>query len=632
MSKKLQKESLKSSKSTLKNETPSIVPQKPSNNLIYIILLTSFTFLIYSSCLKNDFVNWDDDRNVYENPFVTKLTTKNIKAIFTTDVIGNYNPLPILSFSIENHFFGMDPKVMHFTNILLHLICTILVFFIFKRLILSINLAFIGALLFAIHPLKVESVAWITERKDVLFGCFFLGALLLYIKNLEHYSKSRSVWIFVLFIIGLFAKIQMVALPLSFIAVDYWYNKEMNFKVIIQKWPYFLGSLIFGLLGIYMLQGQGSLETNTNFNLLERLFIGAYSLLVYIVKFVVPYKMLPLYAYSPTLDWMHYISMPIVISLFIGLFILYKKDKRAVIFGFAFFFFNIVFLLQILGAGQGYLADRFTYIAYLGLIFIVCYYLDQYLKNNAASSTLMYSISGIYIILLSFLSYKQIGYWKNSGTLWSRVLEFQNNTSLPYNNRANYLRDLKLYDQALLDYNRAIELKAGHATYNSRARLFFNKNENQKAIDDYNIAINLQPNKAEYYVNRGAAKARLGILDEAIKDFDKGLSIDPTWKVGYLNRSIIYNQAGNFQKALEDIDQYLKFEPNNSDIWYEGGRCLRALNDLNKAITYYSNAIKINPKGLYYLERGKTYKILGQEAQAQSDINKARSLGEPVNF
>ena len=276
MSKKLQKESLKSSKSTLKNETPSIVPQKPSNNLIYIILLTSFTFLIYSSCLKNDFVNWDDDRNVYENPFVTKLTTKNIKAIFTTDVIGNYNPLPILSFAIENHFFGMDPKVMHFTNILLHLICTILVFFIFKRLKLSLNVAFIGALLFAIHPLKVESVAWITERKDVLFGCFFLGALLLYIKNLEHYSKSRSVWIFVLFIIGLFAKIQMVALPLSFIAVDYWYNKEMNFKVIIQKWPYFLGSLTFGLLGIYMLQGQGSLETNTNFNLLERLFIGAY--------------------------------------------------------------------------------------------------------------------------------------------------------------------------------------------------------------------------------------------------------------------------------------------------------------------------------------------------------------------
>jgi hypothetical protein len=109
MSKKLQKESLKSSKSTLKNETPSIVPQKPSNNLIYIILLTSFTFLIYSSCLKNDFVNWDDDRNVYENPFVTKLTTKNIKAIFTTDVIGNYNPLPILSCHRKSLFWN-GPK------------------------------------------------------------------------------------------------------------------------------------------------------------------------------------------------------------------------------------------------------------------------------------------------------------------------------------------------------------------------------------------------------------------------------------------------------------------------------------------------------------------------------------------
>lgn len=604
-----------------------------STQTILLLIILGFSFLIYSPCLKNDFVNWDDDRNVYENPNVLELSSKNIKAIFTSDVIGNYNPLPILSFAIEHHFFGMNPKVMHTTNILLHLLCCMLVFFIFKRLGLHLFVAFLGTLLFSLHPLKVESVAWITERKDVLFGSFFLGALLLYIKNIELPTRKRSMLIFLLFAIGLFAKIQMVALPLTFLAIDYWFDKKISIKLVLEKWAFFLGSLAFGILGIYMLKGQGSLETNTSFNTIERLFIGTYSLLVYLVKFLIPYKMVPLYAYEPKLHWTHYASMPIVIAMFVGLFFLYKKNYKAILFGFAFFFFNIVFLLQILGAGQGYLADRFTYIAYIGLIFILCYYIQQWIETNKVRTTVLYPSVGAYILILSFISYKQCAYWKNSGTLWSRVLEYQNNTSLPYNNRANYYRDKRLFDLALQDYNRAIELKAGHGTYNSRAKLFFNKNEDQKALIDYNKAIEMAPDKAEYYINRGAAYAKLGNLDLAIKDFDKGLLMDPTWKVGYLNRSIMYNQAGNFQKALVDIDNYLKFEPTNSDMWYEGGRCLRALNNPNKAIQYYTNAIKYNPnKGLFYAERARTYQLLGQTNAAQSDASIAQKLGENVVF
>ena len=159
--------------------------------------------------------------------------------------------------------------------------------------------------------------------------------------------------------------------------------------------------------------------------------------------------MVPLYAYEPELHWTHYASMPIVIAMFVGLFFLYKKNYKAIIFGFAFFFFNIVFLLQILGAGQGYLADRFTYIAYIGLIFILCYYIQQWIETNKVRTTVLYPSVGAYILILSFISYKQCAYWKNSGTLWSRVLEYQNNTSLPYNNRANYYRDKRLYELAL---------------------------------------------------------------------------------------------------------------------------------------------------------------------------------------
>ncbi len=617
----------KKTKSKTTNPEPkiSLKSEKTGNELLYILVLLAFSFLIFSPSLKNEFVNWDDDRNVYENQLVKE---PNLKAIFSQNVIGNYNPLSILSFAIEHHFFGMDPKMMHLTNIILHLICIFFVFKIFRLLTIDLPFALFGAALFAIHPLRVESVSWITERKDVLYGMFFCWALFLYIKNLDQYKKSRSFWIFILFCVGLFAKIQMVALPLTMLVVDYYKNRPVNFKLILEKSHYFLAAFIIGCLGIYMLSQQGSLDTNDGAQTgANRIFIGSYSLLTYCIKWLVPYMMSPLYPYPEKLTVWHYISLPVALALLYGIYLAYKKDYKPLVFGFLFFFVNIVFLLQILGAGQGYLADRFTYIAYIGLFFISAYY-TKIFAEKIDKRNLVFSVGTIYLLLLSYQCYSQTKIWKNSGTLWTHVLKYYQNTSLPYNNRANYYRDKKQFDIALSDYNNAIKYKAGHSTYNSRAKLFFNKNEDAKAILDYDKAISLSP-QAEYYVNRGAAKAKLGRMDEALADFNKGLEIDKNWRVGYLNRSIIYNQAGQFDLSLKDIDTYLRFDPNNADLWYEGGRCHRALNNPSKAIEYYSKAIRLKPNyGLFHLERGRTYEILGQTSAANQDFQTARSLGE----
>lgn len=617
------KSKIKTTNPVAQKQTPV---QKSKSELIYIVLLLGFTFLIFSPSLKNEFVNWDDDRNVYENPTVTDL---NFKAIFSQVVIGNYNPLSILSFAIEHKLFGMDPNMMHLTNILLHMVCIFFVFKIFRLLGIDLLFALIGAALFAIHPLRVESVAWITERKDVLYGAFFCWALYLYIVNLDEPKKWRSLLIFILFLIGLFAKIQMVALPLSMLAVDYFKGRTLNLKLIWEKWHFFIAAFIYGCLGIYFLHEQGSLETNEGAQTgIDRIFIGTYSLITYCIKWLIPYRMSPLYPYPDKLTIWHYLSLPAVLLLLGSVYWAFRKNMKPLIFGFMFFFVNIVFLLQILGAGQGYLADRFTYIAYIGLFFIFIYYVQEYIKKFEKQSTTVVSFCGLYLVILSFISYNQNKVWKNSETLWSHVLKYYKNTSLPYNNRANYYRDKKQFDLALADYNRAIELKAGHSTYNSRAKLFFNKNEDAKAILDYDKAISLFP-RAEYYVNRGAAKAKLGRMDEALSDFNKGLELDKSWKVGYLNRSIIYNQAGRFDLALADIDSYLKLDPKNADLWYEGGRCLRALNNPNKAIEYYSTAIRLKPNvGLFYSERGKTYELLGNKSAAGQDMMQATKLGE----
>ncbi len=603
---------------------------------IPILIVLAITFLVMSPCLKNGFVNWDDDRNVYENKTLEgPLSTKMIKEIFSSTVIGNYNPLTILSFAVEKHFFGKKPttlpKAMHWTNMLLHLICTYLVYRIFSKLGLTVLMAALGALWFGIHPMRVESVAWITERKDVLFGVFFLSALYLYIKNIENSSKLRSLAIFVLFVIGLFAKIQMVALPLTMLVIDYWYNRPLNFSRIIEKAHFFLAALAFGIIGILVLKQEGSLDTNQVHEGIGRLFIGTYSLITYLIKWIFPYTTIPLYPYPDQLSIWHYLSVIPVLGLFGGIYVAYKKDMKPLIFGFMFFFVNIVFLLQILGAGQGYLADRFTYIAYIGLFFISCYYIQKIIEQNSASKMAIYSGLGVYLLFFAYLSFRQCGYWKDSGTLWTRVIEYYDNTPLPFNNRANFYRDEKMYDRAMSDYSRAIELKADHPTYNSRAKMYFERNMDEKALADYNIAIQKKPT-AEYYVNRGAAYAKLGRINEAINDFNKGLELDPTWKVGYLNRSIMHQTQNNFQAALNDINAYLKLDPYNGDLWYEGARCLRAVGKPNEAIPYYTEAIRLNPRfGLAYLERGRTYQGLGNQSAAQSDFQKAQQLGEKVD-
>ena len=231
------------------------------------ILLISFT--VYLPSLQNGFVNWDDGPNVYENPHILNITDwgslfENVKGIFATHVIGNYNPLPILSFAFEKKLYGLDRLgLWHLDNIVLHLVCVLLIFRIGLALGLKIIPAAFCALLFGVQPMRVESVAWLTERKDVLYGSFYLLALYYYIKSVSLSFRKRYILIILLsFILALLSKIQAVLLPLSMLLVDYYFGRKLSLKLVYEKWLYFLLSLITGIVGIYFLKTHGSVEIN----------------------------------------------------------------------------------------------------------------------------------------------------------------------------------------------------------------------------------------------------------------------------------------------------------------------------------------------------------------------------------
>ena len=605
-------------------------------------LAVFITFVCFTSALNNKFVNWDDDRNFYENPLVQNITKDNFwqttKEIFSSGVIGNYNPLTIWTFALEKMYFGFEDKFnWHLNNVLLHLMCVYLVYRIVLLMGISWRGALLTALLFGIHPMRVESVAWVTERKDVLFGVFYLAALLQYVKLKLDQKSIRWVWLTVFFVLSLFSKIQAVSLPLSMLAVDYFMDKNWNFKSflpsLINKLPFFLLSLAFGAYGVFMLKDFGSLDTledTTNFNFIQRLFVGAFSFVIYLIKLVVPFRMSPLYPYPNYFPWYFYPSMLIAPITIYALYKSYLKEYKAVFFGLIFFIFNIVFLLQILGAGQGYLADRFTYIAYLGLFFIAGYYFDQWIYKNPSKSSTAIGIAGVYLAVFAFMTFQQNKIWENSATLWTHVLKYYKNTTLPYGNRANYYRDNKMYKEAIADYNTTISMKELQPqAYNSRARLYFDlakgRDSLMLALNDYNKAIQYDPKDGEFRVNRGATYERLGNIEKAVEDLNEGLKLKPDHAVGYLNRSIMFHNLGKVDLALKDIESYLKLNPSNGDLWYEKGRALRLLNRPAEAIPAYTEAIQLQSsnQALFYYERSRTYFGLNKINEAKADLQKA---------
>lgn len=595
--------------------------------------------MVYIPSLQNGFVNWDDQVNIYANPYITDISGwesffENVKGIFTTHVAGNYNPLSILSFAFEKMLYGLDsPEWLHLDNIILHLICVLLVFRITLALGLKLIPAAFCALLFGIQPMRVESVAWITERKDVLFGAFYLFALYYYIKSIKlSFRKRYSLIILLSFILALLSKIQAVAFPLSMLLVDYYFGRKLRMKLLYEKWLYFSLSLVTGIAGIYFLRIDGGIGNNNLFPFIKRIFIGSYSYIVYMIKSIVPYRLVPVYPYPAEMDWVYYASMIPVICIFGLTYYFFLKRKKVLVFGLFFFTFNIMFLLQILGAGQGFISDRFTYIAYLGLFFIYAYGVQWVLEKYENFDKLIYLTALIILGVFGYINFEQNKVWKNGETLWSYVLKYYPSTSVAWANRANFYEEAGRIDEALYDYNKAIILKPNNSRlYQSRANLYLNSDYPDKfklALRDYTKAIQFSPGTIEYLVGRGVTYFNLNMFDNSLQDLKAAERQDPANHEIYFYRSRIYFNRGQYADAQQDLEKYLGMNPYNPSMWSNLGMVARLNKQYANSLEAFNRAIQMNPNELdYYYKRSITYYEMGDIQQARNDLNFLKARG-----
>ena len=614
---------------------------KSKKNLLYLSMVLLISFVVYLPSLQNGFVNWDDQINIYENPYITGISSwksvfENVKGIFTTHVMGNYNPLAILSFAFEKMLFGLDnPVWFHLNNIILHLVCVILVF----RLALALGLKLIPAafcaLLFGIHPMRVESVAWVTERKDVMFGAFYLLALFYYIKSVRLSPRKGYFWIILLsFILALLSKIQAVVLPLSMLLVDYYFERKLCLKLVYEKWLYFLLSLVTGIVGIYFLRVDGGIANNNLFSFFERIFIGSYSYIVYILKSAAPYKLVPIYSYPAEITWIFFASLVPALAILGSIYYFFLQRNRVLVFGLLFFTVNIMFVLQILGAGQGFLADRFTYIAYFGLFFIYASGFQWLLARFGKFDKLIYLFAALVLSVFGYINFQQNKIWKNGETLWSYVLKYNPSTSLVWENRASYYRDAGRIEEALHDFTKALALKPNNPiAYYSRGNLYLyytdaNPETLRSALQDYTKAIQLSPGSSEYLVQRGIAYFKLNMFENALQDLNAAERLDPAMQDIYSYRSSIYINLGQYDQAQPDLEKYLSLNPYEPVMWSNLGVLARLKKQYDNSVNAFNKAIQLAPDNLdYYYKRSRTYYEMGDMQQARNDLNYLKAKG-----
>lgn len=537
-----------------------------SNYKIRLLPICLFlaVFLFYSPVLQSDFITWDDPEHLIENPLVHSLHYNNIKNIFSTTVNNTYIPLSILSFAIEYHFFKLNPFVYHLNNLLLHCGVVILIFFLAKRMGLTVKAAFLGALLFGLHPMHVESVAWVTERKDVLYALFYLLSLLFYCNYLDQRKKHAYFLSIIMGFLSILSKPMALSLPLILFIIDWVKKRNIDRSYFIDKIPFFL--IIIPIAWITYSLNTRVIEINT----LKSFLIWQWTAVFYIKKFIFPLHFVPFY-HLPTPMSLFDIKIltTLCAAVILVISVIRFRSHKWYLFACLYYFLSIFFLFRFddFIDSASIVSDRFMYLPSLGICLFIGHLLNQAIGFVSKSDLVRWR--NIFMVSLLFLflglkSFKQCMIWKNSITFWNYVSAHSKPFDLIFLNRALAYAAKKEYRLAQIDYNKAIEINPSLSTaYYSRGCLMDELNLFNSAIADYTKAIELDPTLSSAYNNRGAVYLDMGQYKKALLDFDAAIELNPKYKHVYINKAMGLMGLNRRDQALENAKKALEMDRDN---------------------------------------------------------------------
>ncbi len=538
--------------------------------ILFFVLL--WTMIALYPSLNCDFVNWDDPAHLYENDLVKSLDFSNIRKIFQTRVNGTYIPLTILSFAVEYHFLKDEPFIYHLNNLILHLMNVALIFWLALRLGLSRWAAGGASLLFGIHPMHVESVAWITERKDVLYSLFYLLSLHCYFfyvqgQQNQKYSKIQRKILFYgfsifTFLLSLLAKPMAISLPLILFLFDWLLQRKFRKLILLEKLPFFLLAISIGWMtySIFIrIPGK---------DVLSGLCIWSWSLAFYVQQFLFPTFLTPIYHTPWPLESsypIYFFSVVLVIAL--GVAIVYWRKHRWFVFALGFYLLSIFFLLRFDDRlDVNVVADRFMYLPSLGFCLLIGYWIERLIEN--AGNDHWVEKGAIYLgfltvlMTLSFKTLAQCQIWGNSITLWTYQISISPVEEIAFNNLANAYRAKVPFQE------------------------FYKKDQKRQQ------RIRKETPKEGKDIAELSGKA---FLQHLIYLYKRAMKLEHDYLPAYYNLGYLYQDIGEYKKAIEVYQDMLSLDPFDYEIHFYLGESYQELGQTRPAILHYLNSILLAP-------------------------------------
>ena len=559
-----------------------------SEACIWLILITA-VLLVYWQVGDHEFINYDDNAYITDNAQVQKgLTSKGIIWAFTTSHTGNWHPLTWISHMLDCELYGLNPEGHHLTNVLFHIANAILLFVVLRWMTGAIWRSGLVAALFALHPLHVESVAWVAERKDVLSTFFWMLTMVAYVHYVNRPGGKRYLLVLITFALGLMAKPMLVTLPFVLLLLDYWPlnrfkpravtgsvedqplgfrssgdDKSPILKAVMEKTPLFLMSLFSCVVTVMAQQEAGAISTLEIVPFKLRIANGLVSVVAYMGKMIWPQDLAVFYPH-PVSDLQ--IWKPVVAGLFLLILstvaLWVAQRCRYVLVGWLWYLGTLVPVIGLVQVGEQAMADRYTYVPLIGLFIVVVWGFADLVKGWRSRRWVVSVSAAVMVLALMAGSWLQVAHWKNSVRLFKHALDVTTN---------NYVAHYTLGNALALQ---------GNLT---------------GSVSHYNKALQIHPNFAEAHNNLGNALALQGNLTGAISHYNKALQVNPDHAEAHRNLAVGLDRQGRHQEAIQHYAEVLRISPHDAQSHNNLGVALAEQGRLKEAVAHFTEALRIDP-------------------------------------
>jgi Flp pilus assembly protein TadD len=578
------------------------------------VLLGLITVDLYSPALRHDFVNYDDTVYVTDNARVqTGLSWENLKWALITPVNANWHPLTVLTHMLDCQMYGLDPWGHHLTSILLHAINTMLVFLLLRGLTGAVWRSAVVAALFGWHPVHVESVAWVAERKDVLSALFGLLALLFYGRYAQsktsNFADARASrrpatgnYLLALFFLslGLMSKAMLITWPFVMLLLDWWplgrFKPGRVWRLVLEKIPFFAVAAAVSIVTFVVQKQGGALEAGESLPLGARAGNALVSYCRYLGKLCWPADMAVFYPHPGHWPLTEVLLAGGLLAGITALFFWQRRRCPFLLMGWLWFVGTLAPVIQLIQTGSHAMADRYTYIPSLGVL-ILAVWGGYELTRGWRFQVMVLSLAGAAAILLCLaLTRQQLGYWQDSETLFRHALAVTENNYVAHDNLGVALVRKGQFDEAIGQYQEALRLSPDWAdAHYDLGIAFYNKGQVDEAIHQYQEALRLKPDYALAHNNLGNALDDKGQVDSAIGQYQEVIHLKPDYALARFNLGSAFYSKGRVDEAIRQFQEALRLKPDYAEACDNLSVAFARKGQIDEAISQFQEAIHLNP-------------------------------------